>query len=220
MKTSALSLAAILVYVSHAGAQTSRVPETDNQSWNDVQITIPLDKRTEFVFQGTLRLVNNMTDPGDQRLGIRFNRTIEKHVTLQLLLFHRDAKPPNGRPEHEDRLTFGADLRFPIQKFTFTSRNWFERRWRDPQVDAWRYRNRLQLEHPFKIGKTKFSWQLSDEPFYDWSLHVWPRNRMSAGISHTFNKHLTLDLSYTRQNDSHTRPGDLNIIWSVWRVKL
>ncbi|HYW74258.1 MAG TPA: DUF2490 domain-containing protein [Pyrinomonadaceae bacterium] len=220
MKTSALWLGVILVCVTQVRAQASRVPETDNQSWNDIQLTIPLDKRTEFVIQGTLRLVDNMTDPGDERWGFRFNRTIEKHVTLQGLYFHREAKPPRGKAEYEDRLTFGANLRFPIQKFIFTSRNWFERRWRQPQVDAWRYRNRLQLEHPFKIGKTRFMWQISDEPFYDWSLHVWPRNRMSAGISHTFNKHLTLDLNYTRQNDSHTRPGDLNIIWSVWRVRL
>ncbi|HYW70150.1 MAG TPA: DUF2490 domain-containing protein [Pyrinomonadaceae bacterium] len=219
MKIAAFFIGVLVVYAPHVPAQ-SRVPETDNQSWNDVQLTIPLSKRTEVVFQGTLRLGDNMTDPVDERWGIRFNHTLEKHVTLQMLYFHREAKPPRGVSEYEDRLTFGANFRQPIQRFTFTSRNWFERRWREPQRDAWRYRNRLQLEHPFKVGKTKMVWQLSDEVFYDWSLHVWPRNRMSAGVSHTFNKHLTLDLNYTRQNDSHTRPGDLNIIWSVWRVKL
>jgi len=213
------AITAIVCAAVGAGVQ-SQVPKTDNQSWNDVQFTIPLDKRTEVVFQGTLRLGDNLTDPVDERWGIRFNSTVEKHLILQTLYFHREAKPPRGRSEYEDRLTFGANLRFPIQKFVLTSRNWFERRWREPQVDAWRYRNRLQLEHPFKLGRTKMVWQLSDEFFYDWSLHVWPRNRMSAGISHTFNKHLTLDLNYTRQNDSHTRPGDLNIIWSVWRIKL
>jgi len=219
MKIAAFFIGVLVVYAPHVPAQ-SRVPETDNQSWNDVQLTIPLSKRTEVVFQGTLRIGDNMTDPVDERWGIRFNHTLEKHVTLQMLYFHREAKPPRGVSEYEDRLTFGANFRQPIQRFTFTSRNWFERRWREPQRDAWRYRNRLQLEHPFKVGKTKMVWQLSDEVFYDWSLHVWPRNRMSAGVSHTFNKHLTLDLNYTRQNDSHTRPGDLNIIWSVWRVKL
>jgi hypothetical protein len=219
MKIAAFLIGVLFVYAPQVCGQ-SRVPETDNQSWNDVQLTIPLSKRTEVVFQGTLRLGDNMTDPVDERWGIRFNHTLEKHVTLQMLYFHREAKPPKGVSEYEDRLTFGANVRQPIQKFTFTSRNWFERRWREPQKDAWRYRHRLQLEHPFKVGKTKMVWQLSDEVFYDWGLHVWPRNRMSAGVSHTFNKHLTLDLNYTRQNDSHTRPGDLNIIWSVWRIKL
>src|SRR6185369_13650487 len=139
MKIPTLLVGLIVVCASHAAAQ-SRVPETDNQSWNDIQVTIPLDKRTEFVLQGTLRLGNNMTRPADERWGIRFNSTIEKHVILQGLYFHREAKPPGGRREREERVTFGANLRFPIEKFVFTSRNWFERRWRDPQVDAWRYR--------------------------------------------------------------------------------
>ena len=215
-----ISLITALVCAAVGTRVQSQVPKTDNQSWNDVQFTIPLDKRTEVVFQGTLRLGDNMTDPVDERWGIRFNSTIEKHVTLQTLYFHREAKPPRGRSEYEDRLTFGANLRFPIQKFILTSRNWFERRWRHPQIDAWRYRNRVQLEHPFKIGKTKFVWQVSDEFFYDWSLHVWPRNRLAAGLSHTFNKHLTLDTYYMRQNDGHTRPGDLNIIGTTWRFRM
>ena len=215
-----ISLITVVVCAAVSLRVQSQVPKTDNQSWNDVQFTIPLDKRTEVVFQGTLRLGDNMTDPVDERWGIRFNSTIEKHVTLQTLYFHREARPPRGRSEHEDRLTIGANLRFPIQKFTLTSRNWFERRWREPQIDAWRYRNRVQLEHPFKIGKTKFVWQVSDEFFYDWSLHVWPRNRLAAGLSHTFNKHLTLDTYYMRQNDGHTRPGDLNIIGTTWRLRM
>jgi hypothetical protein len=214
------SLIAVVVCVIAVGKAQSQIPKTDNQSWNDVQVTIPLSKRTEFVLQGTLRLGDNLTDPVDGRWGIRFNHTLEKHVILQMLYFHREAKPPKGVSEYEDRLTIGANFRLPIQKFTLTTRNWFERRWREPQRDAWRYRNRIQLEHPFKIGEMKFVWQVSDEFFYDWSLHRWPRNRFAAGVSHTFNKHLTLDTFYMRQNDGFTRPGDLNIIGTTWRIKL
>jgi len=211
---------ALIACVCLSASGQSPVPKSDNQSWNDIQVTIPLNKRTEFVLQGTLRIGDNFSQPVDERWGIRFIYALQKYVTLQTLYFHRDAKPPRGRQEREERLTFGANFRLPIGRFTLNSRNWFERRWREPQVDAWRYRNRLQLEHPFKIGTKKFSWLVSDEVFYDWSLHVWPRNRASAGITHIFNKHLTLDLYYTRQNDSHTRPGDLNIIWSTLRIKL
>ena len=201
-------------------AQATQVPKSDNQSWNDVQFTIPLNKKTEVVFTGTIRLGDNFTDPVDERWGIRFNYSLTKYVTLQTLYFHREAKPPKGKAEREDRGTFGANVRVPLGKFTFNSRNWFERRWREPQVDAWRYRNRLQLEHPFKIGKTKFVWLVNDEVFYDWSLHVWPRNRVAFGINHTFNKHLTLDTYVMRQSDGHTRPGNLNIIGTTWRIKL
>ena len=202
-----------------ATAQT-KVPKADTQSWNDVQVTVPINKKFEFVLLGTIRFGDNLRKPVDGRWGIRFNYTLEKHITLQTFYIHRDARPPNGKSEREDRLTFGANLREPLGKFTLTSRNWFERRWREPQVDSWRYRNRVQLEHPFKLGKTKFVWQLSDEFFYDWSLHDWVRNRFAAGVSHRFNKHLTLDIYAMRQNDGRTRPGNVNIIGTTWRFRI
>jgi hypothetical protein len=198
----------------------SRVPKSDNQSWNDFQLTIPMTKKVDFTTQLTLRFGDNATQTADQRWGIGFVLKPNKYLSFTPFYFHREARPPNGRHEREDRLTLGATLRYPIGKFTLLDRNWFERRWREPQVEAWRYRNRLQVEHPFKLNNRKFTWFVSDEVFYDWSLHVWPRNRASGGISRPVNKHLTVELYYTRQNDSHTRPGDLNIIWTAWRFKL
>jgi Protein of unknown function (DUF2490) len=198
----------------------TRVPKADTQSWNDVQLTIPLSKKVDFLIQGTLRIGGNLTKAVDERWGFGFNYKLNKYVTLNELYFHREAKPPNGRPEREDRLTFGATLRVPVKKFTLLDRNWFERRWRAPQVDAWRYRNRMQLEHPFKIRKAKFTGHVSDEVFYDWSQHDWVRNRFIVGAYHAFNKHFTLDLYLMRQNDGRTRPGDLNVIGTQWRFRM
>lgn len=209
----------VLVCVVDASAQT-RVPETDTQVWNDIQVTIPLSKRTEFVIIGTARIGGDVTKFVDERFGFRVNYLLEKHVTLQAVYFHREGRPPNGNHEREDRIAFGAAVRKPLGKFTLSSRNWFERRWRDPQVDAWRYRNRIQLEHPFQIGKTKLNWMISDEFFYDWSLGDLHRNRFSVGVSRSFNKHFTLELYVMRQNDGRSRPGDLTILGSLFRVKL
>jgi hypothetical protein len=221
MKTRNLVLAsALIACVCLSTLGQGRVPKSDNQSWNDVQLTVPLTKVADFTMQGTIRLGDNVTQTVDQRWGAGFVIKINKYLSFNPFYFHREARPPNGRHEHEDRATLGATVRLPAGKFTVSDRNYFERRWREPQLNAWRYRNRLQLEHPFEVGKKEFTWFVSDEIFYDWSVHVWTRNRASAGITHTFNKHLTLELYYTRQNDSHTRPGDLNIIWSAWRIKL
>jgi hypothetical protein len=219
MKLAALLLGAIVLCAANAAGQ-SPVPKSDTQSWNDVQFTIPLNKKTEFVLIGTLRIGDNITKPVDERWGLRFNYALNKYITLQTSYFHRDAEPPNGRHEREERGTVGANLKVPLGKFTFNSRNWFERRWREPQPDAWRYRNRLQIEHPFKIGKTKFVWLVNDEFFYDSVLNGWVRNRFSVGVNHTFNKHFTLDTYVMRQNDGRSRPGDINIIGTTWRVRL
>jgi hypothetical protein len=200
-------------------AQT-RAPKADNQSWNDIQVTLPLNKKTEFVLIGTVRLGDKLSSFVDERWGFRINHQAQKYVTLQGLYFHRDARPPNGRHEREERLTLGANFRIPLSKFTLNTRNWFEHRWRHPQVNAWRYRNRIQLDHPFKISNTKFTWFVSDEFFYDWSLTDWVRNRAAAGVSHTFNKHFTLELYYMRQSDGRSRPGDINVIGTTWRIHL
>jgi hypothetical protein len=214
-----LHLLGLLVCAAQVSAQ-SRVPKSDNQSWNDLQIIIPMARKVDFTTQITLRLGDNVTQTADQRWGIGFVFKLNKYLSFNPFYFHREARPPNGKHEYEDRATLGATVRVPVRKFTIVNRNWFERRWREPQVDAWRYRNRTQIEHPFTMNKKKFTWFLSDEVFYDWSLRVWPRNRLSGGVSHALNKHVTWELYYTRQNDGYARPGDLNIIWSAWRVRL
>ena len=215
----ALGFTAVLFCVTNSRSQ-SAVPESDTQSWNDLQVTIPLSKKAEFVITQTLRIGDNLTKFVDEREGFRFNYQIQKYVTLQTLYFHRDAKAPNARPEREERITLGANIRVPLGKFNLNTRNWIEHRWRDPQPDAWRYRNRIQLDHPFKIGKKKFNWIINDEVFYDSFLNDWVRNRFSVGASHAFNKHLTLEMYVMRQNDGRSRPGDINIIGTVWRVRL
>jgi hypothetical protein len=209
----------MFLFTGNSRAQT-KAPKADTESWNDVQLAIPLSQEVDFLIQGTLRIGGNLSTPVDERWGLGFNYRIQKYITLNELSFHREATPPNGKHESEDRLSFGATLNIPIGSVTLVNRNWFERRWREPQVDAWRYRNRVRLEHPFKINKKKFTGFVNDEFFYDWSLRGWVRNRLAAGVSHAFNKHLTLDIYGVRQNDGRTRPGDLNIIGAAWRIKL
>ena len=217
------SALALLIFgvlcVSRAAAQ-SRVPENDTQSWNDVQLTIPMNRKVDFVVLGSLRLGDNLSTATDERGGAGFNFKLNKYVTLNESLSNREARPPHGRRERETRLTLGVTLQKTFDKFTLSDRHAFERRWRAPQIDSWRYRNRVRLEHPFKLSKAKFNWFLSDEIFYDWSLNEWVRNRAAVGANHAFNKHFTGELYYMRQNDGRSRPGDLHIIGTALRFKL
>jgi hypothetical protein len=83
------------VCVVRAPAQL-RVPETDTQSWNDVQFTVPMTKKVDFVLLGTLRLGDNLTTPVDERFGFGFNYKLNKYVTLTEAVFGREAKLPLG----------------------------------------------------------------------------------------------------------------------------
>src|SRR6266487_1548344 len=112
----------------------NQIPKSDFQSWNDVQITVPMTKNVDFTVQATLRLGDNVSQTADQRFGVGFVLKLNKYLSFTPFYFHREARPPNGRHESEDRLTLGATVRFPVRKFTLADRNWFERRERTPQV--------------------------------------------------------------------------------------
>lgn len=206
------SLTAVLI-----NAQTT-VDEEDFQSWNDVQLTLPLNKQFDFIVTGTLRFGNNVERLVDRRIGAAVNYKVTSWLSLQPIYTNIVTTPRNARRRNENRLSFAATYRFPFKKVTLTDRNMFERRFRSPR-NSTRYRKRLQLEVPLKnFYDTKIF--VSDEVFYDWSLERWSRNRFAIGLGKALNKRLTLDVYYMRQNDGTTVPGDLNIIGTTWRVRL
>lgn len=201
-------------------AQLTPPDRTDNQNWNDVFLIVPVAGPVDFVMQGTLRNGRDISHPVDERIGVGFSFRIGKYVTVIPNYLHIRMQPFEGRRVNESRLSVPATLRFPVGRFTIGDRNTFERRIRHPGVNATRYRNRLQIEHPIGPAKHKLSLFVSDEVFYDWSFNAWVRNRFAVGATKVLNKHLTGDLYYMRQNDSHSLPGDLNIIGTALRIRL
>lgn len=215
----AVMLCAGGINVIEAQAGLPPVPEEDTQEWNDVQLSVPLNKEVDFNLSGTLRLGRNVTHLIDRRVGVGFTFRAGKYLTLAPSYLNIIMRPAEGRKVRENRLNFAATLALPLGKFRLSDRNLFERRLRFP-LDSTRYRNRLQLEHPFKIGKTALQLFVSDEVFYDWSVDDWVRNRFTVGGSRRFNRYFTGDLYYMRQNDGRSRPGDLHVVGTSFRFRL
>jgi hypothetical protein len=200
--------------------QSTSSQRRDTQNWNDIQLAMALNKKVDFLLLGTLRVGRNVSRPVDERIGFGFSFKVGKYLTLAPNYLYIAAQPLKNQKSFENRLSFATTVRGPIGGgFTLSDRNTFERRIRHPQVDATRYRNRLQIEHPFKIGTTRFNGFVSDEIFYDWSVNAWVRNRFAIGVGHTFNKHFTGEVYYLRQNDGRSRPGDLNVIGTTLRFR-
>jgi len=206
---------------NNAGGQSSATAlRADTQNWNDVQITVPVNERFDLLLLGTLRVGRHVTHPVDERAGAGFSFKFNKYLTVSSNYLYIGMQPVPGRKSYENRITGAATLRLPLGQFTFSDRNHFERRIRHPQVDATRYRDRLTIEHPLNLGGLKLQLFASDEIYYDWSAHDWVRNRFAVGVNRKFNRHFTLDLYYMRQNDGRTRPGYLDIIGAVYRIRL
>lgn len=198
------------------GIQSTR---DDNQQWNDIQISVPVTKQIDFTIYSTYRIGRDITHLVDRRIGAGFSFKVGSYLTFTPSYLNIVTRPFERVKVNENRLTLAATVRIPWGKFTFTDRNQFERRLRFP-VKSTRYRNRLQVDYPFKLGKTPLQFFVSDEVFYDWSFDDWVRNRAAAGISRRFNKHFTADVYYMRQSDGRSRPGNLNIIGGTYRIRL
>ena len=220
--TSFKSLVLLVLLVSAGGARAqSSSQRHDTQVWNDTQLAIPINKKVDAIVVGTLRIGREVSRPVDERIGFGFSIKALKWLTLTPAYYYIATQPLKNVKGFEHRLAFGITIKGPIgHGFVLGDRSIFERRIRHPQIDATRYRNRLQVEHPFKIGETKLTWFMADEIFYDNSLKVWPRNRFNIGVARTFNPHLTAEIYYLRQNDSHARPGDLNVLGTTLRFHL
>jgi hypothetical protein len=195
------------------------VPEEDTQMWHDVQAAVALSKEVDFNLFGTVRIGRDMTHLVDRRAGVGFTFRLGKYLTLTPGYVNIVMRPGERRKINENRLNFAASVRFPAGKFTISDRNLFERRMRFP-LNSTRYRNRFQIEHDVKPNGVQLTLFVSDEVFYDWSADDWVRNRFSAGVSRRFNKHLTTDIYYMRQNDGRSRPGDLHVIGLTYRLRL
>lgn len=207
-------------WLTFAPAQAALpVPEDDTQMWHDAQASVALSKEVDFNLFGTVRFGRDLTHLVDRRAGVGFTFKLGKYLTLAPWYLNIATRPVAGRKGNENRLHLAATVRFPAGEFTISDRSLFERRLRFP-LSSTRYRNRFQIEHGFKPNGVQLTLFASDEVFYDWSVDDWVRNRFAAGVSRRFNKYLTTDLYYMRQNDGRSRPGDLHVIGVTYRIRL
>jgi len=213
-------LATFTIFLVASAVNAQLISRSDTQQWTDVQFAVPLSKSIDFNFGGTLRLGRDLERPVDERIGFGATFKFGDHLSVSPNYQYIGMQPFRGRRVWENRLSLPINVRFDLGKFRLSDRNLFERRIRHPGINATRYRNRIQLEHPIGPSKMKLSIYVSEEVFYDWSFNAWVRNRAAIGVTKVFNKAWTQDFYYLRQNDSHSIPGDLHVIGTSLRFRL
>lgn len=207
--------------VKLAYAQTPRTQDDEDiQSWNDIQLTVPLSEQFDFLTGATARIGKNISRFNEGRYLIGFVWKPHKAFSISPFYYYIKVRNSSGRFRIEHRLNLRASYKFPIKSFGLTHRSQFEYRMRRP-VNTWRYRPSLTLEK--EIPKTiipKARFYITEEPFYDSATSKFSRNRFTVGITKTLSKQLSLDLYFMRQNDGFSHPGDLSVIGTSWKIKL
>ncbi len=200
-------------------------PRTDNQFWHETQLIKPVSRDKDLVIIGVLRQGRDFARPVDERLGAGLAFKLSKYLTLMPTYLYVDQQPFAGRRIQEHRLVFNATAKFKLGEITITDRNLVERRVRHISRDFTVYRNRLQIDHPVRIGNFNFKPFLADEIWYSTQTgpqgrQGWFRNRFTVGIIKQFSKQFNAEFFYLRQNDGVSFPGHVHALGTLFRVYL
>lgn len=217
----------ILIFVTASPAQTAP-PVREMQSWNDIQLTVPLvkakDKKSDkvnLVFQGTLRFGDNLKRFSDERIGFGLEFKVKPFLSFLPSYLYRAAQPYGTKKEMEHRIRFEATLEKKFPKASLKSRSRIEYRVRGSMPDSTRFRNRFTLSVPVKQGKKElFAPFVADEPFYDFSKKTWTRNEFSAGISKKISSTLTVDVYYLYQRNKTTILKEIHAIGTAFKFRI
>ena len=202
-----------IFFVTLSGVAQSQNPEPANQLWSTVNASFELSERSRLtaIFE---KHNGEEGDFGEEKIGAVFSyrmTRISRHLT------------GDNDKENEYNLILGAGYLFIVNnqsngrkdehrlllestpKYVFglgilaQDRNRIEFRWKGDAYN-FRYRNRLTVERPFRIGKLRLSPYASGELFWDRNHHAWNENQYAFGVQWPFRKIFKLNTYYLRQN--------------------
>lgn len=192
----------------------------DDQSWNDLQITIPVAKKVDLLVLGTVRFGRNFTNFIEGRAGGGVSIKLSKSISISPIYQHIETRAANGTFHTEHRYSMRGSYKFRFKRFGLSHKSTYEYRVK-PSGHSWRYRPSLTFKKALPESfLSKANFFVTEEPFYVSTTRRFSRNRLSLGVSKTLSKHVTLDLYYLRQDDNKSVPGDLNVLGTTWKVHL
>jgi hypothetical protein len=204
-------------------AAQSAPPRDDQQFWSEIQFIKPLVKDTDLVVIAGLRIGRGWQRPVDERVGAGVAFKVNRFLTIMPTYLYVDQQPYAGLRISEHRAVLNATGKFKVGKLTITDRNLIEQRLRHAGPDFLVYRNRLQLDHPARLGAFKFKPFLADEVWYSTQplptgRPGWFRNRISAGIIKQLSERVNAEFFYLYQHDGVSRPGNVHAVGTLFRV--
>lgn len=190
------------------------------QSWNDIQLTVPVTKKVDFTLVGTARFGSNIRRLNEARIAPGFVFKLNKAFSLAPSYAAIVTRNSSGQFRDEHRFSIRGSYKFPTKSIDVSHRSTYEYRVRT-SGNSWRYRAAIVLERdlPKKFLSNSKIFAI-EEVFYVSTTERFSRNRFSFGISKKLDKRLTLDVFYLRQNDGRTFQGNLNVIGTTWRISL
>lgn len=220
----------LLVLTATAFAQSTS-GERDFQVWSETAVNIPLVKKRDandkeyndlsLLLIGSIRLGRNKLYPVDERVGIGFEKRINKYVSITPTYIYKYAEQFPGRKDLEHRVRLDTTISLKYRELSIKNRNRVEYRFRHSRQDTVRYRNRITLKHPVKKdGQTIFSPFVADEIFYDFREGRFFRNEISIGIERKVTSNFSAEIFYLNRYNSGGLPKYINAIGLNFKIEI
>ncbi|MEO6051024.1 MAG: DUF2490 domain-containing protein [Pyrinomonadaceae bacterium] len=202
-------------------AQITAIADDDDiQNWNDVNLTVVVNKKIDLYFPLTLRFDKNISRVNQERAGAGIVFKPTKSIAVTPFYSYIRSRNSAGRFRIENRFHLRFVYRFQFKKFGLSHRSQYEYRFR-PTGNLWRYRPSITLEKELpKDIASGLKVFITEEPFYESASRRFSRNRLSFGINKALTKKLSLDIYYLRQDDNFSHPGLVHVIGTAWKIKL
>ena len=213
--------ALLLAVIPHgASAQTSsRWPRRDFEGWTDLEVAHALKPYANLNLNGGLRWSGDADHLIYRRVAAGVNFKLSKYLTIYPAYGFYYTDSTRTALAGENRLSLTATAGAPFGRWRISDRNAIEKRYL-PSGESWRYRNRVEIQRPLKVGHRSFQASVWDEVFYDSAVRAWSRNRAAVGAEREIGPRLRVGLYFVHQNDGHTRPGDYNALAMTLRTRL
>lgn len=214
----AVLLTAVFVFAGSLTAQEDYDP--DLQSWNDLELTVPVNKKLDLNLTGTVRIDHDISRSSSWRFNVGFNVKPNRTFSFGAFETFIANRSSSGRFRYEYRSGARAVYRFPVKAVDLSHRSQFEYRVR-PGRNTWRYRPSVTIRKSLPESFLKdASVYITEEPFYDSASGRFSRNRLSFGLRKAINKKFSVELYYLYQGDNFSSPRSVNVIGTNWRVSL
>lgn len=194
-------------------------PDNDAQYWNTTSVEGEIVKNLKIGMEEEFRFGDDMSALYYQHTDIGLTYKFFDWFCLGPA-YRQVFESKNGAWKPEYRPNLNALFSFKLGFVKIIDRNRFEYRILEDAKNDYRYRNKLDIIFPVKLGKVELTPYIADEIFIDMDDGKFVRNRLYAGFGVDVTKHINAGLYYLWQSkDGGTKWIDYNVMGSKLKVK-
>jgi len=212
---SALSiiLAACLVPLSEADAADPW------QYWNEVQLKHALKDSLDMRLKTEQKVRGGLTELFMTNFEVGLMCKPNEHFEFGPLYKYEHEKSSSNIRTDENRFSLEGTFKWSQNNLKFSNRHRISHRDISGEK-SWRYRTRIEVAWPTKIGDFRITPFISEEIFYDSRPDKFNQNRAAVGFSKELSKNTSLELCYLIKSSRSGKDwNETNVIGLTYNIR-